>query len=80
MPTVLRWNGYRFYFFSNEGDEPRHIHVDKAGKSAKYWLEPVSLAKNFGFSASELREIESKIAIESKGMVEKWDEYFSGHS
>ncbi len=30
MPTVLVWNGYRFYFFSNEGFEPPHIHVDKA--------------------------------------------------
>ena len=38
MPTVLRWNGYRFYFFSNEGSEPPHIHVDKAGHTAKYWL------------------------------------------
>ena len=29
MPTVLRWNGYRFYFFSNERGEPAHMHVDK---------------------------------------------------
>jgi hypothetical protein len=50
MPTVLRWNGYRFYFFSNEGSEPPHIHVDKGGNSVKYWLEPVSMARNFGFS------------------------------
>ena len=38
MPTVLRWNGYRFYFFSNEGFEPPHIHVDKGEFSAKFWL------------------------------------------
>jgi hypothetical protein len=76
MPTVLRWNGYRFYFFSNEGQEPPHIHVDKAGKSAKYWLEPVALAKNWGFPAPELREIEHKIVMERNSMVEKWNEYF----
>ncbi len=35
VPTVLRWNGYRFYFFSNEGAEPPHIHIDKGGSTAK---------------------------------------------
>lgn len=48
MPTVLRWNGYRFYFFSNEGSEPPHIHIDKRGNTAKYWLNPVALAQNTG--------------------------------
>lgn len=33
MPTVLRWKGYRFYFFSNEGSEPPHIHIDKDGNT-----------------------------------------------
>jgi len=40
MPTVLRWRGYRFYFFSNEGHELPHIHVDRGGNSVKFWLEP----------------------------------------
>jgi hypothetical protein len=48
MPTVLRWDGYRFYFFSNERNEPPHMHVDKGGRSAKFWLLPVGLARNFG--------------------------------
>jgi hypothetical protein len=36
MPTVFYFNGYRFFFFSNENDESMHIHVEKAGGSAKY--------------------------------------------
>ncbi|WP_422447088.1 DUF4160 domain-containing protein [Thermoanaerobacterium sp. DL9XJH110] len=27
MPTVLKEGKYRFFFFSNEGTEPPHIHV-----------------------------------------------------
>ena len=27
MPTVLRWEGYRAFFYSNEGSEPPHLHV-----------------------------------------------------
>lgn len=50
MPTVLRWKGYRFFFFSNEGDpsEPLHVHVRKDRSAAKYWLEPtVCLAQSY---------------------------------
>ncbi|WP_317039646.1 DUF4160 domain-containing protein [Tangfeifania diversioriginum] len=40
MPVVLRIKGYRFYFFSNESGEPKHIHVNKADANGKIWLEP----------------------------------------
>jgi hypothetical protein len=76
MPTVLRWNGYRFYFFSNEGAEPPHIHIDKAGNTAKYWLEPVALARQIGYSAKELREIEAKVAAEAAAFLEAWRVHF----
>ena len=56
MPTVLRSGPYRFYFYSHEPNEP--LHVDRDDDSAKFWLEPVSLAGNLGFSGHELRTIE----------------------
>ena len=40
MPVVLRTKGYRFFFYSNEGDEPMHIHIEKADASGKMWLHP----------------------------------------
>ena len=76
MPTVLRWAGYRFYFFSNEGFERPHIHVDKSGNTVKFWLDPVSMARNIGFSARELRIIEAKVVEEQQRFIEAWHEYF----
>lgn len=76
MPTILRWNGYRFYFFSNEGAEPPHIHIDKAGSSAKYWLSPVALARNIGYSARELRDLEAKVTAEANVFLEAWRVHF----
>ncbi len=76
MPTVLRWNGYRFYFFSNEGAEPPHIHIDKSGCTAQYWLQPVAMARNVGYSAKELREIEAKVTTEVAVFLEAWRVYF----
>ena len=61
MPTVLRKQGFKFYFYSHEPNEPAHIHVDKAGASAKFWLAPVALAKNIGYSAVQLRKIYSLV-------------------
>ena len=60
MPVVFRYRGYRFHFFSNEGDprEPQHIHVLKDGVGATFWLWPeVVLAYNDGFNATMLREL-----------------------
>ena len=59
MPTTLRPGPYRFYFYSCDCDEPRHMHIDREKMSAKFWLDPdVSLAENYGFNRKELRDIE----------------------
>ena len=76
MPTVLRINGYQFYFYAEEGDEPPHIHVAKAGSDAKFWLSPVRLSVNHGFKAHDLKEI-AEIAEENEAhILEKWNEFF----
>jgi hypothetical protein len=77
MPTVLRIKGYRFFFFSNEGDEPIHIHIEKAENYAKFWLDPVSIAVDFGFNSKQLREINLLIEENLELIKEKWDEYFN---
>ncbi len=50
MPTVLRVDGYRFFFFSNEGNESPNIHVQQAERYAKYWLQPLQLASSPDYS------------------------------
>ncbi|MEA3431685.1 MAG: DUF4160 domain-containing protein [candidate division WOR-3 bacterium] len=77
MPTILRVKGYRFFFFSNEMNEPTHIHIESAEKYAKFWLHPIALAKNIGFDSSELTEIRNVIMKNIKLMEERWNEYFS---
>ncbi|MGG6265911.1 DUF4160 domain-containing protein [Leptolyngbya sp. AN03gr2] len=76
MPTVLRVNAYRFYFYSHEPNEPAHIHIDRDEWSAKFWLNPVELAKNIGFSAKELRKLKSLVEQHQDTLLEAWNEYF----
>lgn len=77
MPTFARIGPYRFYVYSHEPNEPPHIHADRDEKSAKFWLDPVSLAKNFGFRASELTIIRNIIVANRKPFLDEWHEFFS---
>ena len=67
---------YRFYFYSHEPNEPPHVHVDRDDASAKFWLDPVQLAANFGFRAHELREIQLIVAGRRTRFLEAWNEFF----
>lgn len=76
MPTILRILGYRFFFFSAEGSEPPHIHVE-AGKSvAKFWLKPVRLADSYGFRSHELSKLTMLVNQNRAVFLEKWNEFF----
>jgi hypothetical protein len=76
MPTVLRHEAYRIYFYSHEPNEPPHVHIDRDDLSAKFWLTPVALARDRGFSARELRQIERIIQENRQRLLEAWNEYF----
>jgi hypothetical protein len=77
MPVALRVKGYRFFFFSLEGHEPPHIHVEQAERFAKFWLNPVSLVKSRGFRSNELSEIQRIVEENLNVLLEKWNEHFS---
>ena len=76
MPTVFRIGPYRFYFYSHEPNEPVHIHVDRDNLSAKFWIEPVGLARSLGFSPKELRKLRDIILENKQKIMEAWDGYF----
>ena len=60
MPTLLCWNGVRFFFYSADGSEPAHVHVVKGGCKATIWLHDLSVAVNIGYSAQDLNAIGRK--------------------
>jgi hypothetical protein len=67
---------FRFFFFSNEGNEPPHIHVESGDHYAKFWLEPVQLAKSLGYNARELNEIRNLVLENTSLFKERWHEHF----
>ena len=77
MPTILRIGPYRFYFYSHEPNEPPHIHVDRDDDTAKFWLGPVRVADNLGFSGRELRRIAQIVAEHEQELMEAWNGNFN---
>ena len=80
MPTVLRIGRYRFFFYSNEDQEPAHIHVKAGEEEAKFWLNPVGLAANQGFRVRHLNELERLVQEHEQAFMEAWNEYFDDKS
>ncbi len=79
-PTFLRHGPYRIYIYSYDCHEPRHVHVDRENKSAKFWLEPVvTLAANHGYGRAELKRIERLLQEQLLTLRERWDEFCKGH-
>ena len=77
MPTVLRIDGYRFFFYSNENNEPAHIHVEKGDAEGKIWLEPsISVAYFEGFNSREQNDIMQITRENFPVYILKWYEYF----
>jgi hypothetical protein len=80
MPTFFRYAGFRFFFYSNEGDprEPVHVHVAKEGGEAKFWVTPdVALAGSTGFDARTLRRLSAVVAERKDEIRAAWHEHFS---
>ena len=76
MPTVLRIGPYRIYFFSNEGDEPPHVHVDRDMATAKVWLEQPELARSRGFRPKDINAILGIITYHRDALLEAWHDHF----
>lgn len=81
MPKVFHWNGYRFHFFSNEGNprEPVHVHVtSRDGATAKFWIEPaIAVAYNRGFPAKVLSQLLRVIEERAEEIEKAWNEHFA---
>ena len=78
MPTVLRVGPFRFFFYSGDGGEPPHVHVERDDCEAKFWLDPVRLERSRGFRRKEINRVRELIEEHRQELLESWDEFFHG--
>ena len=76
MPTVKGISGpYRFFFYSFDCGEPEHVHVQREDRVCKFWLRPLALSRNDGFSMRELNQIRGQVALNLETILEAWHEH-----
>jgi hypothetical protein len=56
-------------------NEPPHVHVERDDDACKFWLQPLGLANNDGFSARELNVIRRMIVTHREEILEAWHEH-----
>jgi hypothetical protein len=79
MPEILRYKGFKFFFFANEGNplEPLHVHVRKGEAIAKFWIYPsISVAESYQLKSSELKELAKVIEANKELITRSWNEFF----
>lgn len=73
---MLRVGPYRFFFYSSDGTEPPHIHVERDERQAKLWLDPVRLQESSGFRGAELNRVTALVGEHRVVLLEAWNEFF----
>ena len=75
MPAILR--GFRTYFWSHDGGDPPHVHVERGSATAKFWLAPVALASNAGFTPREVNAVLRLVRKQETNLLEDWRAFFN---
>jgi hypothetical protein len=76
MPEIFRLEGYVFFFYANEGNEPMHVHVRRGGGYGKFWLEPLELDYAKGLKTKEIVRAEILITENLETIRRKWYDVF----
>ena len=76
MPTVLRERGFRFFFYADDRTEPRHVHVQREARTAKFWLDRLN-ANGVAVSVEvSLWIFIDLIAQRRELLLQKWHDFF----
>lgn len=76
MPTIFRKLGFRFFFYSDEGNEPPHVHVEKGEGRGKYWIEPVKKEYMHDFNRQDEKKADKIVNEKQNDFKRKWYEFF----
>ncbi len=82
MPTVMLLKGWRFFFYSNENDEPIHIHCKRGDQEAKFWLLPdvfdIEEAFSYRLNGADRRFLREALFSHFDYLVNEWESFMGG--
>ena len=75
MPTILKIDGYRFFFFSDE-HTPEHIHIEKADAYARIEIASLKVTDSYNINSKELKKLLNLVQKNKLELQGAWNEYF----
>ena len=82
LPSIFDFMGYKIYFWSNENDEPIHVHVCKGKQvenATKFWIgrDAIELVHNKSdIPQGDLRKIQKYLWANRGMIIERWSNFF----
>lgn len=76
MPTIHRERGYRFYFNSNENNEPAHVHIKGKGGRMKVWLASLTIDKVRNIPDHEQTKLLEIMEKKQKEFLQEWNNFY----
>lgn len=77
MPTILMISGWWFFFYSNERNEPIHVHCKKGNAEGKYWLRVDTFeaveAHSYNMRTSDKRTVRRILFEHFDYIVAEWN-------
>ena len=77
MPTPLIVGSYRFFCYAGDRDESPRVHIERDKDEAKFWLEPIRLQSNRGFSRRDINRIQKLVEEHQEQLLVGWNEFFN---
>jgi len=75
MPTILRVDGWRLFFFSND-HSPAHVHFEKGDKAGKILIESGEIVESYNLTSKEERLIKKVVKQHKQTFLEEWERIF----
>jgi hypothetical protein len=72
MFTLLKLDGFKFYFWTQENFEPAHFHVSKGASSAKWFLDPLKEAWTKGMTDEDKARVAELATANAGKWLEEW--------
>ncbi len=76
LPTILKIDGFRFFFFSNE-HSPEHIHIEKGDTYARIELESLKVTDSYNLDSKDLKKLVALVKKNREKLQGDWNEYFT---
>jgi len=75
MPTIMRVDGYRLFFFSDDHPPP-HVHIEKGDGYVRIEIISLEVTNRYQLSSKEVNKLIRLVKQHQQFLIGAWNEFF----